>query len=138
MQQGFGYAISSVMPLAAATGLFVSLATFYMPVQTQGPTGNFIGTYSAVNGMTNIPCMNAPESIGRPTATERKSEPDVLAESFRHVLLDGYYPFAGNAATGLGWRVNVDGIMYDLIGAESDSQMTQTRLRLQLVQVTTP
>lgn len=138
MQQGFGYALSSVMPLAVQTGLFISLATFYSPVQTQGPTGNYLGTYTAVSGMTNIPCMDAPESMMRPTATEAKTEPNVLAESFRHVLLNGWYPLASNASAGLGWQVDVDGTRYDLLGAESDSQHTQTRLKLQRVTVTTP
>jgi hypothetical protein len=138
MQQGFSYAIAKIMPLAVQTGLFVSLATFYQPVQTQGPTGNYLGTYTPVSGMTNIPCMDAPESIGRPTATEQKTDPNVLSESFRHVLLGGYYAFAGAAATPFGWQVNVDGVQYDLLGAEYDSQRTQTRLRLQKVVVTTP
>ena len=138
MQQGFQNALAQVMPAARLTGLFSSLATFYQPVKTQGPTGNYIGTYTAVSSMANIPCMDAPESIGRPTANERKSEPNVLSESFRHVLLDSYYSFAGNAATPFGWQVDVDGTRYDLVGAEADSQRTQTRLRLQKVVVTTP
>ena len=138
MTQGFAVALNQVMPLARRTGLFSSLATFYQPVKTQGPTGNYIGTYTAVSGMTNIPCMNAPESTGRLMADERKSEPNVLAESFRHVLLDAYYPFASNASTALGWQVDVDGTRYDLLGAESDSQQTQTRCRLQKVVVSRP
>lgn len=138
MTQGFQNALAQVMPRAVLTGLFSSLATFYQPVKTQGPTGNYIGTYTRVSGMTNIPCMDAPESVGRPTAMERKSEPDVLSEWFRHVLLDGYYSFASNASTPLGWQVDIDGTRYDLLGAESDSQNTQTRLRLQKVVVSQP
>jgi len=135
MQQGFSYALSAIMPLAVQTGLFISLATFYAPVQTQGVTGNFIGTFAAVSGMVNIPCMDAPDGF---SATERKSVPDVLAERFRHVLLTGWYPLASNAAAGLGWQVDVDGTRYDLLGAESDSQHTMTRLKLQRVTVATP
>jgi hypothetical protein len=138
MTQGFQNAIAQVMPTARLTGLFSSLATFYQPVKTQGPTGNYLGTYTAVSSMTNIPCMDAPESTGRLMATEVKTDPNVLSEWFRHVLLDRYYSFAGNAATPLGWQVDVDGTRYDLLGAESDSQRTQTRLRLQKVVVSRP
>lgn len=138
MTQGFQNALSQVMPAARLTGLFSSLATFYQPVKTQGPTGNYTGTYTAVPSMANIPCMDAPESLGRPTATEQKSMPNVLSESFRHVLLERYYSFAGNAATPLGWQVDIDGTRYDLLGAEADSQRTQTRLRLQKVVVSRP
>jgi hypothetical protein len=138
MQQGFQYALPDLMPLAVATGLFRSLATFYVPVQTQGPTGNWIGTTTALYGMTNIPCMDSPVSSGRLMATEDRTSPVILAESYRHVLLDGWYPLASNAAAGSGWQVDIDGTLYDLLGAESDSQQTQTRLHLQRVTVATP
>ena len=39
----------------------------------------------------------------------------------------------GNPGAPAGWRVIVDGIAYDLLGAEPDSQNTQTRLKCQLV-----
>ncbi len=133
MQQGLSLDLAHVMAEAVATGLFRSLATFYKPVKTQGPTGNYVGTTTAVAGMTNIPCMDAPFSIGQPKATEDKMPNQTLAESFRHVLLDAWYPLASGAAPNWGWQVDIDGTLFDLLGAESDSQSTQTRLRLQRV-----
>ncbi len=133
MQQGLSLDLAHVMAEAVATGLFRSLATFYKPVKTQGPTGNYIGTTVTVSGMVNIPCMDAPFSIGQPKATEDKQPNQTLAESFRHVLLDGWYPLVSGAAPGWGWQVNIDGTLMDLIGAESDSQNTQTRISVQRV-----
>ena len=135
MQQGFQNALAQVMPAAVRTGLFRSLATVYKPVRTQGPTGNFIGTTAAVSGLSNIACMDAPNGF---SADETKTEPNILAGSYRHVLLAGWYPLVSNIAAGAGWQVNVDGTLYDLLGAESDSQQTQTRLKLQRVTVGTP
>ncbi len=58
--------------------------------------------------------------------------------------MDGSYPNPGIAASVAGaglaetsdvLSVNVDGTIYDLLGAEPDSQGTQTRLMLQLVTI---
>lgn len=122
------------MPLALASGLFVSVASFTRPVQTQGPTGNLIGTQTPVTGLQNIPCMDAPDGILKPTATEAKSIERIMAEQFRHVLLGGYYANVP-PGTGSGWQVTIDSTLYDLLGAENDSQRTQTRLHLQLVTI---
>lgn len=135
--QGLGYELSAAMAQARATGLFSSLASFSSPVSTQGPTGNPIGTFSPVAGYQSIPCMDAPESILRISAAEMKAEQQIEAERFRHVLLSACYPALREAA-GLGWRVTVtdpkgNATLYDLTGAESDSQATQTRLKLQRV-----
>jgi hypothetical protein len=53
----------------------------------------------------------------------------------RHVLLNGYYALLSPATNwgSIGWRATVDGVVYDLLGAEADSQQTQTRLRLRKV-----
>lgn len=132
MNQGLGYEIASVMPNAIATGLFVSLASFTAPpVNQQGPTGNITAPWVAVAGLQSIPCMNAPPSMLRVDATEQKSIADILSRNLRHVLLNGYYPVLFNASRS-GWRVAIDGVLYDLLGAEADSQLTQTRIELQL------
>lgn len=132
MQQGFSYEIAAVMPMAIATGLFVSLASFTYPDQTQGPTGNLIGSFSPVNGLQDIVCMAMPNSSKKIAADERKAIPDIEAMASWHVLLDAYYPIV-IAASGMGWRITVDGVLYDLLGADHDSQFTQTRCVCQLV-----
>lgn len=132
MYQGLTYEMASVMPLATDTGLFTALASFTMPVQTQGATGNLTGTQTPINGLQNIPCMNTPESIRIVANDEKKSIAHILSGRYRHVLLSACYPIL-SAAAGLGWQCSIDGVLYDLLGAEDDSQQTQTRVRLQLV-----
>ena len=58
-----------------------------------------------------------------------------MALGLRHVLLSVCLTDAPNWA-GNGYRVIVDGIEYDLLGAENDSQLTQTRLDLRLLTIT--
>lgn len=130
--------IEQVMPLAIASGLFVSLASFSQPVATQGPTGNPTGDYVPVADMQNVQCMDAPLSVGKPTATEARRIEDILSESFRHVLIPSRHTILAKAAE-RGWRVTVVtsgySALYDLLGAEADSQGTQTRLHLERVKV---
>ena len=120
------------MPQAVRSGLFVSLCTVQQPSGTTTPYGQNDGTFTNVAGMVNIPCMSAVLAPGSIQASEVKGLEDILAKSFRHVTLNGYYPQVLDGA-GLGWRVIVDGIVLDLLGAEQDSQNSQTRLKCQLV-----
>jgi cytochrome bd-type quinol oxidase subunit 1 len=126
--------VQQVMPQAVATGLFVSLCTAQAPAGTKTPYGQPDGTFSNVAGLVNIPCMDSVLATGTIEATEVKELQDIMSKAFRHVVLNGWYPqFIPGAA--IGWRVIVDGIVYDLLGAEQDSQSSQTRLKLQLVTV---
>ncbi len=134
MNQNLSYAIAGVMPAALRTGLFVSLCTIQSPDAAQGPTGNPVGTYTNVAGRVNIPCMDAPPSIARIQATEMKAVADILSQGLRHVLLSKCFLDAPNWS-GKGYRAIIDGVVYDLMGAENDSQNTQTRVDLQLVTV---
>jgi hypothetical protein len=127
-------AIPNVMKRAVASGLFVSLASFFAPDLIQGPTGNPVGTFTPVTGLQGIPCMDAPQSDIRVSSDEVRSVTDIQAGRYRHVLLNGYYP-AVIAGWPLGWRVTIDGVIWDLAGAECDSQRTQTRLKLQLITI---
>lgn len=127
--------LNSVMPQAVATGLFVSLCTAQSLDTVQGPTGNPVGTYTNVPNLVNIPCMNAVPSIARIQANEVQGLADIMSKGYRHVLLDGWYPqFIPGVS--VGWRVIVDGLVYNLLGAEDDSQEEQTRLELQLANLT--
>jgi len=134
MLQTLAYALSQVMPAAQKTGLLGSLASFYAPPTTQGPTGNPTGSYLPVAGLQSIPCMDAPPSIARVQATEVKDVAEIMSKGLRHVLLNQCFAEAPNWSA-LAYRVSIDGVMYDLLGAENDSQQTQTRLDLQLVQL---
>src|ERR1035438_9051482 len=131
------------MPVAYGIGLFVSFASFVAPVQTQGATGNSIGGYTAIEGLQNIPCMNAPERPGMVgnSSNEKRSTQNIQAERGRELLLNGYFSQLDtgyNQAAGLGWQVIVtdsDGIAstYIFEGGEGDSQSIQTRCRLMMV-----
>jgi hypothetical protein len=138
VNQSLAYEIAAVMPLAVSTGLFSSLASFSAPpANQQGPTGNIVTAYQPVAGLQNIPCMDAPESIGRVSSDESKAIMQLEAGRYRHVLLGGCYQQLRDA-TGQGWQCSItdpDGItkIYDMTGAEDDSQATQTRVRLQIV-----
>ena len=131
MLQSLQFDVAAVMPLAVATGLFVSLCTLQAPTGGKTPDGLPDNTFANVAGLINIPCMAAVLAPGSIEATEVKELEDILAKSFRHITLNGYYPQVIDGAA-LGWRVTVDGVVMDLLGAEQDSQNTQTRLKCQL------
>jgi hypothetical protein len=134
MQQGLQSEIANFMPQAVSSGLFVSFATLQSPSPTQGPTGNPINVFTNVVGLINIPCMDAPPSMARVQATEVKAVSEIMSKGMRHVLLDKCFPDAINWSS-YNYRCVVDGVTYDLLGAEIDSQSTQTRMDLQLVTV---
>jgi hypothetical protein len=130
--------LPGVMQTFIGTGLMKSLCTFQKPTGAVGGTGAALNTYSNVPGLVDIPCMDAPPSPIRVTASETKAVTDVMAYEMRHVALNGWYPavysgWRGNDAEGTGpWQAVIDGIAFDILGVETDSQKTQTRLELKL------
>ena len=139
MYQGLQYDIDAVMPLAIATGLFVSLCTMQQPTGAQTTTGAPLlsgGTsgdgWNDVGGMVNIPCMSGPEADARVRAKQKKNVEYVEGFLYRHILLSGFYPAIDENSN---WRAVIDGTAWDLMGVESDSQGTQTRLLLQLASI---
>ena len=127
MQQGLGYEIAAVMPTALASGLFVSLCTIEQPDGVLIDAGQPSGNYVPVAGMINIPCMAPPESSIRINASEVKSEANIQSFSELHVLLNGWFPALEDGVS-MGWRAIVDGVSFDVMGAESDSQGQMTRM----------
>lgn len=132
MYQGLQADIAAVMPELISTGLLVSLCTIQQPSGGTTPDGVPNNVFTNVAGLVNIPCMDAVLSPGSIEATEAKELEDIMAKSYRHVTLNGWYPQCiPGVATG--WRAIVDGVTYDILGAEQDSQNTQTRLKCELV-----
>lgn len=112
----------------------------------QAPSGTFDAAgapydYNDVAGLEAIQCMDAVPSADSVQASEAKQLAQIAASGFRRLILMGYYPqiVAGVAK---GWRAIVGGysvsvptnpITYDILGAETDSQRTMTRVVLRLV-----
>jgi hypothetical protein len=142
--QGITADIQQATQEAFNSGLLTSFCTVQQPDGLMTTDGAASGNFINVAGLVGIPCMDAVLAPGNIEATEVKELADIMARSFRHVMLNGYYPALfvgpfdshGNPYLGgqqLGWRVIVDFVIYDLLGAELDSQNTQTRLQCQLV-----
>jgi len=140
-QDAIALAIAGVMPAAIATGLFVSLFTAMEPVPVIGPTGAVEFDYTPVSGLMNIPCIAAPESPANIVATEVRALTEITASEIRHVLLDSWYPqldagWRGENSDDKGaWIAMIDGFNYEISGVESDSQTTQTRIKVTLATV---
>jgi hypothetical protein len=131
------------MPQARASGLFVSLCSIQAPDGTLTASGAPSGNYVAVAGLQGIPCTAPPPSEARIQATQLKDLEDIISVQLKHVLLDGYYPTL-EAGIRVGWQaiigdnvggVMVNGVVFDILGAESDSQGTQSRMEVKLATV---
>lgn len=128
-------AIPDVMPLARNSGLFVSLCTIQQPSGTLIDAGQPSGNYTNVAGIVNIPCTAPPEYTGeRLSANQTRMQDDVQTFAPRHVLLSGFFP-AIQVGVSQGWIAVIDGNVYTLLGAESDSQSQMTRLRVRFAGV---
>jgi len=143
MNQNLLNEIFRVVPGVVATGMMQSLCTIQQPDGGLDPAGAPDQGFTDVAGLVNILCMDAVPSASRIVATEVKELAEIAAKGLRHVMLNGYYPtIIGGVANG--WRAivsdndagsPVNPITYDILGAEPDSQRTQTRLSLQLLNV---
>ena len=135
MYQGaFTYDLDAVMPEAIKTGLFVSLCTIQAPSGIFNASGAPDGNYVDVAGLVDIPCTAPPPSEIRIQSTELKGLAEIMAAQLKHVLLNGYYPTL-EAGIRSGWQAVIDGTVYDALGAESDSQGTQTRMEVKLATI---
>jgi len=140
--------IDQVMPLALATGLFVSTCSIQQPSGEQNDDGTpkvdpttHEPLYVPVVGLQDITCMAAPE--GGIKANEVKSESEIISYQYRHVLLGGFYPQIPDSDDN--WQaviktftpdgVFVESVVWDLVGAESDSQSQMTRLQLRIAEL---
>jgi hypothetical protein len=124
--------LSYVMDEVRASGLLTSLCTITVPPAstTFGDSGAMDPTtaWADLPGHVAIPCKDAPINTGDGVSvTELKSMEDIQAVNLRHVLLDNYYPLILAS-----YRATVDGKVYDIVNAESDSHRQMTRLALEL------
>ena len=134
MHQGIDYEIQRAMGEAQITETFVSRCTIERPSGNFGPSGAPDNLFVAITGLVDIPCMAPPPSALRIQATEQKALAEIMASEMKHVLLNGWYP-AIEGGVSHGWRAVIDGTPYDILGAESDSQGTQTRMEVRLASI---
>lgn len=135
--------INSVMPQVIASGLLVSLCTIQQPDGMFGATGGPSGNYVDVGGLVDIVCIDAPLSDSEVGASEDKQLAQIESKRPRHVALNACYMDTtytlpnGETVEGIqpGWRAVINGIVWDICGAERDSQSTQTRLMVELVEI---
>jgi hypothetical protein len=136
MNQSIAVDIARVMPEVAASGLLTSLCTITVPPRAPGDIDaggapDPAAPYTNLSGHVDIPCTAAALSSGDSVQpTEVKTLSEILAKNMLHVLLGGYYP-----TIIADYRAVVDGIVYDIVGVENDSQGVQTRLALELATV---
>ena len=126
--------IQRVMPLVIASGLCKSLCTIQQPSGTLDTMGSPDRVYVNVAGLVNLTCMAAPLNVGTPSVSETKTMSEVLACNNGHVFLPSYHPEIVDGYKA-GWRAIIDGIAYDILGAENDSQATQTRMKVEISSV---
>lgn len=129
MNQSLAYEFAAVVPAVLATGLCDSLCTIQLPdgilIGAGQPSGNFL----SVAGLINLVVMSAPMSEARIQADEVKSLDDIQTFAPRHVWLAGFYPTIESLAT-QGAQAVIDGVAYDLMGGEADSQFRTTRIAI--------
>ena len=129
-----------VMKAVIGVGLDTSLCTMQVPSSALTDSGFPVTVPDAsawvdVVGLVDIPCQVAPNSVLRVQATTVKTIAEQEALNSSHVLLYGYYP-AVETVWRNGGRAVINGDIYphdDILGVESDSQHTQTRMALRVV-----
>ncbi len=139
MYQGQSYTFDAVVPAVIDSGLPVSLCTIQYPTGiltadgspdlTSGPNND---GFIDVSGLVDIICMDAPTSILKIRATETKTQTEIESMNSDHCWLAGYFP---HILPNTQWRAVVDGVRFDILGAECDSQRQMTRLDLQVSRV---
>lgn len=135
MNQGLIYELDSVMPAVAQTGLQPSMCTIFVRAQSAGlpvvdamgqvDTAN--GDYTILPGHQNIPCQLAVNKL-RPDETGVIRRPEQYDTSGQRSLeLNDYYPLILQQHL-----AQVDGVIYEVMAVENDSQKQVTRLGVRL------
>jgi hypothetical protein len=127
VNQSLAYEFLAVVPTVIATGLCDSLCSIQLPDGVLIGAGQPSGNYIAIAGLTNLVVISAPESESRIQANENKSIDEVQSFAPRHVWVAGFYPQIETLAA-QGAQAVIDGTVFDLLGAEADSQFQTTRL----------
>jgi len=109
------------------SGLLTSLCTISRSPEVSNDAGAPypLAPYEQLDGHVDIECIKA--SLAD---SEEKATPEVLTRNLWQTILAGYFPEITTRD-----RATVDGITYDIVGVDADSQRVMTRLTLQRSQV---
>lgn len=127
MNQSLSYEFEAVVPTVLATGIADSLCSIQLPSGILTGAGQPDGTFVAIDGLTDLVVMAAPQSDARIQSAEVKELDNIQVFSPLHVWLAGYYPQIGGYVI-QGARAVINGVVYDLLGSETDSQFQTTRI----------
>lgn len=126
MNQGLSTEFDAIVPALLASGLLSSLCTIKTPPETFTDSGALDpdALYADLAGHVDIPCIAAPlmttDKVG---IDEIKLRNETETLGLLHVLLGGYYP-----AIQTDYRAEIDGVDWDIVTVDSDSQGKTTRL----------
>ena len=101
-----------------------SLCTVQEATDTTGSTGEITQTWANIAGLVDLPCNIAPVSI-----LERRGLERTVEMGTHKVYLQAYY----DTITAMQHAV-VDGVTYNILSVEQDSQSAVTVLRVEIVQ----
>lgn len=110
----------------AALGLIIydSVATFLQVVKAQAASGQETHTFTTIDAAhTNIPCRRSPFIVIRPQVQEKQSGETQFSEAKFQVNLNKYV-----ADASIEWRLQVDGVTYEIISVEPDGSNLTTRV----------
>lgn len=103
---------------------YLSTCTIQAATDTAGSTGEITQVWADVAGLVSLPCNIAPVSISERRGTERTVELGT-----HKVYLQAYYA----TVTAMQHAI-VDGVTYNILSVEQDSQSAVTVLRVEVVQ----
>lgn len=135
--------IAGVMAEVIATGLLSSLCTITVPPTDEASfdAGGALkpdAVWPVLAGHSNIRCTAPPMQTNDTLwATRIKMVEQDQSKNARHVLLEGYYPALLPTSAGVvpTLRATIDGVVYEVMNGESDSQHQMIRLAIQLVTI---
>lgn len=137
MNQSLNYDLTATVAAVRAANLYSSCVTVRQATNIPDVVGQVDLTsagFADIAGAVAVPCMRAPISPARIYADETKFQNSVESLNVFHLLLDGYYAQVPEAEASLATlQAVVDGVTHEVLGVESDSQKTMTRLKIRQV-----
>lgn len=89
------------------------------------------GAGTDIEGLTDLECRMGPVSLGTPLDDEMRTQEITEGRTRRILWINGYYVPQIESST---MQAVVDGVIFNIIAVESDSQKCYTRLRLEDMQ----